>query len=149
MRVYVDALGCKLNQSEMEDLARQFHAAGHEVVTDPTEAELSILNTCTVTHIAARKSRQALRRLRRDNPDACIVATGCYVETSPQEIEALESVDILADNQAKDHLFDLLAARIPGLLAVTDKARNRYLSPLKAATHARPFLQHHERCYNA
>lgn len=149
MKIHVDALGCKLNQSEMEDLARQFHAAGHEIVTDPTQAELSIFNTCTVTHVAARKSRQALRRLRRENPDACIVATGCYVQMSPAEIEALESVDVLVDNQAKGRIFDLLAARIPGLLAIEEEATDRHLSPLTPATHTRAFIKIQEGCNNA
>lgn len=85
----VGSLGCKLNQAESEDLARQLAAAGFSIVHDPQQADLCVLLTCTVTHIADRKARQRLRWLRRRNPAACIVAAGCYARRAPQEIERL------------------------------------------------------------
>ena len=75
--VALETLGCKLNQAESESLARQFAEAGHRIVNYADGADLYILNTCTVTHIADRKSRHLLRSMRRRNPDAFIVATGC------------------------------------------------------------------------
>jgi len=85
MRIYLSSLGCKLNQSEMDALAGRLAQGGHEIVTSAAQAELCILNTCTVTHVAAQKSRQALRRLHRQNPQARLVVTGCYAELTPAE----------------------------------------------------------------
>ncbi len=108
MRVYVGSLGCKLNQSEMDALAERLAAAGHQVVATPGEAETCVLNTCAVTHVAAQKSRQALRRLHRDNPDARLVVTGCYAELSPDELRDLPGVVLLAGNRDKDNLPALI-----------------------------------------
>ncbi len=105
MRVYLESLGCKLNQSEMDALARQLAAAGHEVVAAAEAADLCVLNTCTVTHVAARKSRQATRRLRRHNPEAYLIITGCYAELSHQALEA----DLVVSNQDKARLSELIS----------------------------------------
>jgi len=116
MRVYLEALGCKLNQSEMETLARRFRAVGHRIASRAEEADICVLNTCTVTHMAARKSRQALRRLRRSNPHALLIATGCYAEMSPAEIEALGCTDLIFGNADKASILALLAAQMPDLV---------------------------------
>ena len=108
MRIYVSSLGCKLNQAEMDALASQLAQGGHQVVTSAAEADLAVLNTCAVTHVAARKSRQALRRLHRENPAARLVVTGCYAELSPGDLSDLPGVDLLVGNQAKDGLAALL-----------------------------------------
>ncbi len=92
MRIYVSSLGCKLNQSEMDDLAARLAQNGHQIVASAGEADLCILNTCAVTHVAAQKSRQALGRLHHDNPSARLVATGCYADLSPAELSALPGV---------------------------------------------------------
>jgi threonylcarbamoyladenosine tRNA methylthiotransferase MtaB len=83
MKVALETLGCKLNQAETELLAKQFAEAGHEVVSLVDEADVYVLNSCTVTNIADRKSRHFLRAARRTNPDAAIIATGCYAEPQP------------------------------------------------------------------
>jgi len=108
MRIYVSSLGCKLNQAEMDALAAQLAREGHQVVASPAGADLSILNTCAVTHVAAQKSRQALRRLHRDNPQARLVATGCYAELSPGELESLPGVERVVGNAGKAELATLL-----------------------------------------
>ncbi len=92
MRIYLSSLGCKLNQSEMDALAGRFAQGGHEIVASAAQADLCILNTCTVTHVAAQKSRQALRRLHRQNPQARLVATGCYAELTPDDLRDLPGV---------------------------------------------------------
>jgi threonylcarbamoyladenosine tRNA methylthiotransferase MtaB len=109
MKVYLESLGCKLNQSEIETLARRFAARGHQIVSTPKEAETCVFNSCTVTHAAAQKSRQAVRRLRRANPSAQIVATGCYAHVAPGELEA----DRILDNAAKERLVSLLMGQGP------------------------------------
>ncbi len=108
MRVALDSLGCKLNQAETELLAKQFTDAGYELVSPADEADVYILNTCTVTHIADRKSRQWLRLAHRRNPDALLVATGCYAQRAPQELAQIEGIDLVSGNEQKSHLLHLL-----------------------------------------
>ena len=108
MRIYVGSLGCKLNQSEMDALAGRFATGGHQVVAAPAEADLCVLNTCAVTHVAAQKSRQALRRLHRDNPQARLIATGCYAQLTPEDLGELPGVEIVVGNREKERLEELL-----------------------------------------
>ena len=108
MKVAVDSLGCKLNQAEMELLTRQFTEAGYTVVPSTDKADVYILNTCTVTHVADRKSRHMLRLAHRQNPDACLVAIGCYAERAHQELARIGGVDLVLGNEQKPHLLRLL-----------------------------------------
>ncbi len=107
--VALDTLGCKLNQADTELLVRQFTEAGYRLVSEVDEADVYILNTCTVTHIADRKSRHLLRLAHRRNPDALIIATGCYAERAHQEIARMAGVDLVVDNEHKPHLVELVA----------------------------------------
>jgi threonylcarbamoyladenosine tRNA methylthiotransferase MtaB len=109
MRIYVGSLGCKLNQSEMDALATQLTSAGHHLVPAPAGADLCVLNTCAVTHVAAQKSRQALRRLHRETPDARLLVTGCYAELAPADLRDLPGVEQVIGNQDKEKLGDLIA----------------------------------------
>ncbi|GAI26273.1 unnamed protein product, partial [marine sediment metagenome] len=79
--------------------------AGYELVPSAEKADVYILNTCTVTHIADRKSRHLLRQARRQNPDARLVAIGCYAERSPQELAQIDGVDLVIGNEQKPHLL--------------------------------------------
>ncbi len=108
MRVFLDQLGCRLNFSENNTLAGQLNAAGHHIVGRPEEAHVIVLNTCAVTAQAARKSRQAARRLHNRNPDARIAVTGCYATLAPKETAQLPGVQLVADNQSKEMLHTLL-----------------------------------------
>jgi threonylcarbamoyladenosine tRNA methylthiotransferase MtaB len=107
MKVFLSTLGCKLNESELEAWARKFGAEGYTIVDDPQDADLVVLNTCTVTHVAARKSRQTARQLARANPQAKLVITGCYVSVSPDEAQALPNVALIVPNINKDQLVAL------------------------------------------
>jgi threonylcarbamoyladenosine tRNA methylthiotransferase MtaB len=107
MRVRLETLGCRLNISEVEGMARRFIAAGHWVVGPDEPADLCVLNTCGVTHVAARKSRQIIRHLKRANPGAGMVVTGCYAELEPDQVDAL-GVDMVIGNQDKDRLVELV-----------------------------------------
>jgi threonylcarbamoyladenosine tRNA methylthiotransferase MtaB len=106
--VALDSLGCKLNQAEMQQLARQLTAAGYRLVAPTDKADIYILNTCTVTHIADRKSRHMLRLARRRNPGARLVAIGCYAQRSPQELAQIEGVELVIGNDRKMNLLKLL-----------------------------------------
>jgi threonylcarbamoyladenosine tRNA methylthiotransferase MtaB len=112
MNVYLESIGCKLNQSEIEQMARRLHHAGHRVVYDPVEADICLFNSCAVTQTAARKTRQALRRLARQNPQAEVVAMGCYVELWPDQIREIEGVRLLAGPDAKAHVLHALGLPI-------------------------------------
>ncbi len=105
MRVAFYTLGCKLNQAETESLVGQFSQSGFQLVSPNDVADIYIANTCTVTHIADRKSRHWLRLARRRNPQALIIATGCYVQRNRQELAQL--ADLVVDNKEKEHLLAL------------------------------------------
>jgi threonylcarbamoyladenosine tRNA methylthiotransferase MtaB len=108
IKVALDTLGCKLNQAETELLARQLAAAGYQLVSPADEADIYILNTCTVTHIADSKSRHHLRLAHRRNPDALVVATGCYAQRAPRELAQIEGVSLVLGNDEKAYLPLLL-----------------------------------------
>ncbi|MDD7403477.1 MAG: tRNA (N(6)-L-threonylcarbamoyladenosine(37)-C(2))-methylthiotransferase MtaB [Butyribacter sp.] len=106
MKVAFLTLGCKVNSYETEKMKMQFEEAGHTVVAFEEEADAYIINTCTVTNIADRKSRKMLHRARRKNPDAIVVATGCYVDSSQKKGEKDESVDLFLSNEQKPQLVE-------------------------------------------
>jgi threonylcarbamoyladenosine tRNA methylthiotransferase MtaB len=105
MRVHFTNLGCKLNQAEIERLAREFTAAGHVVVTSLAEADLHVVNSCTVTHLAAHDSRKAAGRARRRGLPARTVLTGCHVSVDPDEASCIAGVDLVVPNREKDRLL--------------------------------------------
>jgi threonylcarbamoyladenosine tRNA methylthiotransferase MtaB len=106
--VAFETLGCKLNQAETELLSRQFAEAGYKIVSTYDRPDIFILNTCTVTHIADRKSRQILRMIHRRNPKAKIIALGCYAEVAGEELKRIEGVDLIVGNEDKTRLKQLL-----------------------------------------
>ena len=130
MKIYVSSLGCKLNQSEMDDLAARLARNGHQIVAVAGDAEVCILNTCAVTHVAAQKSRQAMGRLHHDNPSARLVVTGCYAELSAAELSRLPGVELVAGNRQKEELAELLG-RIPGERAGQPASRPRTRAMVK------------------
>jgi threonylcarbamoyladenosine tRNA methylthiotransferase MtaB len=106
--IALDNLGCKLNQAEMEILFRQLSGAGYRLVSPSQPADIYILNTCTVTHVADRKTRQKLRGYHRLNPEAAVVAVGCYAERAPAELESIEGVDLVIGNDDKSNIVRIL-----------------------------------------
>jgi threonylcarbamoyladenosine tRNA methylthiotransferase MtaB len=103
MKIYLDSIGCRLNQSEIETYALQFRAAGHTLVPNPREANLVVINTCTVTGAADSDSRQKIRQAHRAGAEK-IVVTGCWATMDPQAAVALEGVTRVVSNPDKDHL---------------------------------------------
>jgi threonylcarbamoyladenosine tRNA methylthiotransferase MtaB len=110
MKVYVEALGCRLNDAEMEGVIRRFSAEGHTPTLDPAEADVCVINTCAVTADAGKTSRHRIRHLNRANPQAEIIVTGCYSELESARIEALPGVTRIISNQHKDQLVPLILA---------------------------------------
>jgi threonylcarbamoyladenosine tRNA methylthiotransferase MtaB len=103
MRIYLDTVGCRLNQSEIETYARQFRAAGHQLVADPARADLAVVNTCTVTAAAAADSRKKIRAMGRAGVTQ-VVVTGCWSSLEPQKATALPGVQAVISNHEKDIL---------------------------------------------
>ncbi len=100
-------LGCKVNQEETASLEELFREHGYEVCGFGEEADVYVVNTCAVTHLAARKSRQALRRAASRNPGAVVVALGCYSQVSPAEVLSLPGVDVAVGTQGKGRVVEL------------------------------------------
>lgn len=103
MKIFLDTIGCRLNQSEIESMASQFRAAGHEIVASAEHAEMAVVNTCAVTTQAASDSRSKIRSIARAGVDE-IVATGCWTTLQPKEAAALPNVLRVVTNDKKDSL---------------------------------------------
>ena len=101
-------LGCKVNEYEMEAMQELLEQAGYEIVPFAEGADVYVINTCTVTNIADRKSRQMLHRARKFNPEAVVVAAGCYVQTGQELLRTDPAVDILLGNDRKQELVRVL-----------------------------------------
>lgn len=101
-------LGCKVNQYETEVMAELFRKAGYEIVDFDEIADVYVINTCSVTARSDMKSRQMIRKTRNKNPDAIVVAVGCYVQVSPDEVFSMPEVDIVIGTKDKDKIVDLV-----------------------------------------
>jgi len=101
-------LGCKVNQNETEALGALFKEHNYQVVNFEEVADVYIINTCTVTHLGDRKSRQIIRRAIHTNPQALVVVTGCYAQTSPGEVEKIPGVDLIIGTRDRARIVDLI-----------------------------------------
>ncbi len=113
MRICFTNLGCKLNQAEVERLARELLAAGHQVVESLGEADLHVINTCTVTHLAARDSRKAAGRGARVHSGLRTVVTGCWATEEPAEAARIAGVDLVVPNAEKHLLLETIQEAFP------------------------------------
>ena len=144
MRVAFYTLGCKLNQAETESLASQFSQSGFQLVSPNDVADIYIANTCTVTHIADRKSRHWLRMTRRRNPRALIIATGCYAQRSRQELAQL--ADLVVDNPVKQHLLAIIQA-LSLEERVLDEGEAKQSQVLAATVRTRSLIKIQDGCH--
>lgn len=103
MKVHLKALGCRLNEAELEQWSQQFQADGHSITTNG-DADLVVLNTCAVTNEASRKSRYLINRLHRENPDAKLIVTGCHASLEPEQVAGNLGVDLVIRNEQKSDL---------------------------------------------
>ena len=102
--VAIETHGCKLNQADSQALARRFVSAGYRVVSLSDGPDVYVLNSCTVTHVADAKARQALRAARRRNPAMTVVATGCYAQRMPDQLRSIAGVDLVVGNFEKSRI---------------------------------------------
>ena len=101
-------LGCKVNTYETEAMQQLLEEAGYEIVPFQEKADVYVINTCSVTNIADRKSRQMLHRAKKMNPDAVVVAAGCYVQAAGEELKKDAAIDVIIGNNRKKDLVPLL-----------------------------------------
>jgi threonylcarbamoyladenosine tRNA methylthiotransferase MtaB len=109
---FVENFGCRATQADGAALERQFEERGLTRAASPSQASVVILNTCTVTNGADQDARAAIRRVRRQNPDARIVVTGCYAQRAPEEIAALPGVDLVVGNSHKHQLAEIALPQV-------------------------------------
>ena len=107
----VTTLGCKVNQSESDAMAHQLKNSGWHPAHPKQKADLCIINTCTVTQKASMQSRQAVRQAIRSNPGACIVVTGCYAQTEPDEIDKIDGVHHIIGHAAKSKIPEMVLSK--------------------------------------
>ena len=148
-------LGCKVNQFETETMEGLFRARGYDVVSFEETADVYVINTCSVTHLSDRKSRQLIRRAARMNPSACIAVTGCYAQVAPEEIRAIEGVRVVIGTKERARIVDYVEASLRGGTGVagtiTDIMQARVFEdiPLHSAPHrTRAFLKIEDGCQN-
>ena len=108
-KVALHNLGCKVNAYEIEAMQQLLEEAGYEIVPFEPGADIYVINTCTVTNIADRKSRQMLHKAKKMNPEAIVVATGCYVQTGGEKLKKDEAIDLVLGNNQKINIVEALA----------------------------------------
>lgn len=145
-------LGCKVNQYESSAIGDLFKKSGYEIVDFDQIADVYVINTCTVTHLGDRKSRQIIRRAAKQNSEAVIVVTGCYAQTSPGEVLEIPGVDLVVGTKDKGRIVKLVEAYSRGkapLNAVEDIMQSDCFEELPVPTEqgkARAFLKIQEGC---
>jgi len=144
MKIFLDTIGCRLNQAELENMARQFRASGHEIVAKADEADLAVVNTCTVTSQGASDSRGKIRQVARLGADK-IVVTGCWATLEPQSAAALPGVSRVVPNPRKDFLVADVLDLQPSVINLESISREP-LPGLRARTRA--FIKVQDGCDN-
>lgn len=125
MKVHLRMTGCRLNQSEIDTMARHFEAQGHQITTSSEDADQIIVNTCAVTQEATRSSRALIRDLHRSNQQAAISVTGCYAQISPDEIAVIDGVKRVVGNAGKDSLVSQITGQPLALFDLEPHAREK------------------------
>lgn len=145
MQVHLSALGCRLNEAELQNWANSFQRLGLSLTSEVDAADLIVLNTCAVTAEAARKSRQTVRRFHRANPQARKVVTGCYASLEPEEVAQIMGVDLVVTNEDKDVLVEQ-ARQLLDIPAMPEFATEPGESALFARNRERAFIKIQDGC---
>lgn len=114
LNVKIQTHGCKLNFADSQSIAKSFYESGHLVSDDriKTSPDVIVLNSCTVTHVADAKARQAVRKAKRENPDSLVVMTGCYAERDKLELEKTNEIDLVIPNTQKKNLVESVLKKL-------------------------------------
>ena len=152
-RVALHNLGCKVNAYEIEAMLQLLEEAGYEIVPFEPGADIYVINTCTVTNIADRKSRQMLHKAKKMNPEAIVVATGCYVQTGGDKLEKDEAIDLVLGNNQKINIVEALAEYAenkPGhgshVIKINQTKEYEDLSIDHTAEHVRAYIKVQDGC---
>ncbi len=149
-KVSFHTLGCKLNFSESSTLASQFEQGGFERVTSEVDADICVINSCSVTEHADKKCRNLIRRIHRRNPQAIIAVTGCYAQLKPEEIAQIEGVSIVLSNNDKGDLYERtvrLSRTSPVEVYPCDvDALTRFFAAFSSGDRTRTFLKVQDGC---
>lgn len=150
-KVALHNLGCKVNAYETEAMGQLLRAAGYELVPFDSGADIYIINTCTVTNVADRKSRQMLHRAKKLNPEAIVVAVGCYAQTAGEKIREDDSIDLIIGNNKKKDLISILEAYEEGrkadaLIDINHATEYESLSVTEQAEHTRAYVKVQDGC---
>ena len=113
-KVYIKTLGCKVNTFDSRVLENQFRAKGYEILSTPENADIQVINSCSVTSNAEKEARYLLRRFKRENPKSLNVITGCYAQIHSASLKDMEEVDFVVPNEVKNDLIPLLENKIKG-----------------------------------
>ncbi len=154
MKVALTTLGCKVNQFETETMAGLFKKRGYEVVPFEERSDVYVINTCSVTSLGDRKSRQIIRRAHRENPQAIIAVCGCYAQVAPNEIKAIEGVRVVLGTKERAHIVDYVEKAmhedgIQGTITDIMQARTFEDIPLyDSPERTRAFLKIEDGCQN-
>ena len=111
MKVRIETHGCKLNTADSQRLANEFARSGYQITEGDEIPDVFVLNSCTVTHVADKKARQALRRARKNFPEAIVVAAGCYAESGTAELDELSATDLVIPNTRKSEIVSIVSSR--------------------------------------
>ena len=133
MKIGIYTLGCKVNQYETQAMEQELTARGHELVDFESPADAYIINTCSVTAVSDKKSRQMIRRAKKNSPDAVVAACGCYVQTHEEEAKSL-GIDLLMGTNDRARFLDRLeeAVKTRETVADIDDALRRRADPRRA-----------------
>lgn len=151
-KVALHNLGCKVNSYELEAMQQLLEQAGYEIVPFEPGADVYVINTCTVTNIADRKSRQMLHKAKKMNPDAVVVATGCYVQTDEGKLETDEAVDLVLGNNQKKNIVEVLAEfekehqRQAHIIKINQTKEYEELEISHTAEHVRAYIKVQDGC---
>ena len=152
-KVALHNLGCKVNAYEIEAIQQLLEEAGYEIVPFEPGADIYVINTCTVTNIADRKSRQMLHKAKKMNPEAIVVATGCYVQTGGEKLEKDEAIDLVLGNNQKINIVEALAEYAenkPGhgshVIKINQTKEYEELSIDHTAEHVRAYIKVQDGC---
>ena len=152
-KVALHNLGCKVNAYETEAMQEMLQNHGYEIVPFKEGADIYIINTCTVTNMADRKSRQMLHRAKKMNPEAIVVATGCYVQTGGEKLEKDEAIDLVLGNNQKINIVEALAEYAenkPGhgshVIKINQTKEYEELSIDHTAEHVRAYIKVQDGC---
>ena len=135
-RVAFTTLGCKVNQADTDQWVSELLNLGYEIVDFDRPADAYVVNTCTVTHVADRKSRQILRRARRQSPSALVVATGCYASVAPADLTRMAEIDLVIGGADKDLLAKRIHEALEGEGEQTAETSVGGIRPIGARTRA-------------